>query len=173
MSGFRRALLATAILSVATAAHAQTARPSVLLKAGANIERSEDGTEGESFAFGADLLMPLGDRWTFDVEFFFPQYFTFRDEIRHRDILLSVGVLRHFGDGRTRPFLSFGLGVMTTQEHRPAPFGEFSKSGGFWFVGTGADVAVTPRVSLVPEVRTTLAPGAFLLRPSIGLAFRF
>ena len=173
MSGFRRALLVTAILSLAIPARAQTARPSVLLKAGANIERSEDGTEGESLAFGADLLMPLGDRWTFDLELFFPQYFTVRDEIRHRDVLLSVGVLRHFGGRRTRPFLSFGLGVMTTQEQRPAPFGEISNSGGFWFVGTGAEVAVSTRVSIVPEVRTTLAAGAFLLRPSIGMAFRF
>jgi Outer membrane protein beta-barrel domain len=173
MSGFRPVLLVTAILSFAVPAAAQTTRPSLLLKGGGNIERSEDATEGESFAFGADLLVPLANRWTFDVEFWLPAYFTFRDELRHRDILLSVGVLRHFGGGRTRPFLSFGLGVGTTQEQRPAPFGKTSNSSGFWFIGTGADIAINPRVSIVPEVRATLAAAAFVLRPSVGVAFRF
>ena len=173
MGGFRTAVLVTAVLAASVPAHAQTSRPSVLLKGGANVERSEDATEGESFAFGADLLVPLGDRWTFDVEFWLPRYFTFRDELRHRDILLSFGVLRHFGEGRSRPFLSFGVGVATTQEQRPEPFGEISNSGGFGFVGFGADVAVSERVSIVPDVRATFAAGAFILRPAIGVAFRF
>jgi hypothetical protein len=173
MGGFRRAVLVTAVLAVGIPAYAQTSRPSVLVKGGANIERAEDATEGESFAVGADLLVPLGERWTFDVEFWLPRYFTFGDDLRHRDILFSVGVLRHFGEGRTRPFLSFGLGVATTQEQRPAPFGETSNSNGFWFVGFGAEIAVSQRVAVVPDVRATLATGAFILRPALGVAFRF
>ena len=77
MVGFRTAVLVTAVLAFGVPAYAQTSRPSILFKAGANIERAEDATEGESFAFGADLLVPLGDRWTFDVEFWLPRYFTF------------------------------------------------------------------------------------------------
>lgn len=173
MVGFRTAVLVTAVLASGVPAYAQTSRPSILFKAGANIERAEDATEGESFAFGADLLVPLGDRWTFDVEFWLPRYFTFGEDLRHRDILFSIGALRHFGDGRTRPFLSFGLGVATTQEQRPEPFGETSNSNGFWFAGFGADIVVNPRVSVVPEVRATVATGAFILRPGIGVAFRF
>jgi hypothetical protein len=173
MDAFRTAVLVTTVLAFGLPAYAQTARPSVLVKAGANIERAEDATEGESFAFGADLLVPLGDRWTFDVEFWLPRYFTFGDELRHRDILFSVGVLRYFGDGRTRPFLSFGLGVGTTQEQRPEPFGETSSANGFWSVGFGANIAVNQRVSVVPDVRATLSPGAFILRPAIGVAVRF
>jgi hypothetical protein len=173
MSGLRMPLLVAAILSSAMPAYAQMARPSVLVKGGANIERSEDGIEGESPGCGADLLLPLGDRWTFDVEFWLPREFTVRDDIRHRDILLSIGVLRHFGDGRTRPFLSFGLGVASTREQRPEPFGEISNSGGIWYVGTGAEIALNPRVSLMPDVRATLAAAALVLRPSVGIAFRF
>jgi hypothetical protein len=170
----RRALAVTiCILAVATGASAQSSRPSVLLKGGINIERSEDGVEGQSPAFGVDLLLPLDERWTFDVEFWVPRYFTFLgEENRHRDILLSIGVLRHFGGGRTRAFLSFGLGVATTQEKRPF-FGDTSNTGGYGYLGGGAEMTINKRFSVIPEVRSTLAVSALIVRPSIGIACRF
>jgi hypothetical protein len=160
------------VLGLSRAATAQPNRPSVLLKGGVNIERSEDAIEGESAAFGADLFVPLDDRWTFDVEFWLPAYFTFGAENRHRDILVSVGIIRYFGEGRSRGFVSFGLGTATTQEQRPF-FGNTSNTAGYGFVGGGVEVRINDRLSVVPEVRSTLAVTALIVRPSIGIAYRF
>ena len=159
-------------LGMAGSAAAQANRASILVKGGVNVERSEDAVKGESPAFGVDLLVPLDDRWTFDVEFWMPAYFTFGRENRHRDILMAVGILRFFGEGRSRGFASFGLGVATTQEQRPF-FGNTSNTGGYGFVGAGVEVRITDRLSVMPEIRSTLAVTALIIRPSIGIACRF
>ncbi len=173
MRGTRAGLTLLGLLVLTSSASAQTARPSVLLKGGINIERSEDGVEGQSPAFGLDLLMPLDERWTFDVEFWLPRYFRFLgDENRHRDVLLSVGVLRYFGDGQSRGFISFGLGAATMQEQRPF-FGNTTRTSGYGFAGAGVEVRITDRFSLIPELRSTLAITALIVRPSIGVAYRF
>ena len=160
------------LLATSTSAAAQSVRPAVLLKGGINIERSEDAIAGESPAFGIDLLVPLDDRWTFDVEFWMPAYFTFGAENRHRDILGSIGILRYFGEGRSRGFVSFGLGAATTQEQRPF-FGNTSNTGGFFFAGGGVELRINDRLSVIPEVRVTPAIAALIVRPSVGVAYRF
>jgi hypothetical protein len=168
----RSFVAALALVLTAVPAAAQSQRPAVVMKAGVNIERAEDQVEGESPAFGADVLLPLGGRWTFDAEFWLPAYFTTPGGYKHRDILWSIGILREFGNGRARPFLSFGLGGLTTQEQR-ASFGDTSSTAGVYYIGAGATLPVGQRFAVVPELRASLAAGSALLRPSVGVAYRF
>jgi hypothetical protein len=164
-------LAGCAFLALTIPCAAQT-RGAIVGKVGANIERADDGLAGESAAVAADLLIQLSDRWDLDLEVWYPGYFTSDPGVRHRDILITAGARRLFGDGRVKPFFGFGLGLAVTQEKREGPF-DFGNTGSTYYLSGGADVPLGRRFVMIPEVRLTLGAAVAVVRPAMGFGLRF
>lgn len=171
MSAARWIVCGCAWASLAVPCTAQTRDSTVAVKVGLNVERAEDGLEGHSPAVGGALVVPLTRRWAVDVDYWHPAFFEVRPGVQHRDVLLSLGARLSFGERATRPYLLFGTGVAGTQFKRPQ--GHTSQTGMFLYVGGGVEAPLGRRLSLVPEVRMTLDPAFVVVRPSVGVAWRF
>jgi hypothetical protein len=150
---------------------AQTGERTVAVKAGLNIERAEDGLKGQSPAVGVALVVPLTQRWAVDVDYWHPAFFETGPGVEHRDLLLSFGARASFGERATRPFLLFGAGIAGSQFRRPERNSAWT--GMFLYGGFGAETPIGRRLSLVPELRMTLDAAFVVVRPSIGVAWRF
>ena len=169
----RDALTAASVLLAIAAPCAAQTRGAIVAKAGVNIERAEDALNGESPAIGADLLFQLNDRWGVDVEVWYPGYFTTDFGVRHRDILVTAGARRLFGDRRVKPFVGFGLGIAVTEEKRDVPFDVNPGTGTTYYLSGGVDVPLGSRFVVIPEIRVTFGAAMAVVRPAIGFGVRF
>ena len=198
----RIALAALVSLLAASAASAQAPRFSVAVKGGVTIENSEDGLSGTVPAIGATGSFPFNRWWRGEVEFWLPGYLEDdRGEPKHRDILFGFAAVRTFGEGTARPFVLTGLSITRTQdwftfctaERVPGTGGPPVRAlvscdepdvidrrrerndgtDGYALVGGGVEVSITPRVSLVADLRMSLAPTSLLVRPGVGVSIGF
>jgi hypothetical protein len=165
-------LTGCAILILSMPCAAQT-RGAIVAKGGVNIERAEDALNGESPAVGADVWFRLNDRWDLGAEVWYPRYFTTDFGVRHRDILITAGARRLFGESQIKPFVGFGLGIAVTQEERDGPFDVTPGAGTTYYLSGGIDVPLGRRFIVIPEVRVTFGAAMAVVRPAIGLGVRF
>lgn len=188
-------------LAAASAVSAQEPRFSLAAKGGATIEDSEDGLTGTAAAIGATGSFAFNRWWRGEIEFWLPRYLEDDfGEPKHRDILFGFSAVRTFGEGRARPFVLAGVSFSRTQDwftfctaDRVGPGGTPVRAmvgcdepdiierrrerndgtDGYALVGGGVEIALTPRVNFVADLRVNLAPVSVLVRPGAGIAVRF
>jgi hypothetical protein len=85
------------------------------VKAGINYERAEDGLSGTAVAGGVLGGFRFGRAWAAEVELWVPQSVRDSTDAEHRDVLVSVNLIRAFGTQRRRPYVLAGLGVGRTE----------------------------------------------------------
>ena len=197
---FVAALLIT--LASGAVASAQESKLHVALKAGATIEDSEDATSGTAPALGLSAAWSLTPKWRLEAEFWQPGYLKDADGTpRHRDTLVSISAVRALGSGRIRPTLAAGYSFGRTEDRmtlcsadRVPPGGASAvrsfvscaepdviervderriSNSGFFLLGGGLEIPIKGRVSVVADLRLSLAPAALLVRPGVGVAFGF
>ena len=203
MQSSARTFIAAGIsLLLAAPAPAQESRFALALKGGASIENSEDGLTGTQPALGATFSFPFTRRWRGEAEFWLPRYLEDdRGLPKHRDILFGFAATRTFGEGAARPFLLAGISISRTQDWFRFCFadrvlepgappmrsmvscdepdvierraGRNDGTDGYGLVGGGLAFSIAPRLSLVADVRFSLAPSSTLVRPSLGMAIDF
>lgn len=202
LSSARVVLTLILSLFVAQSATAQESRFQLAARGGATIENSEDGLTGTVPALGMTAAVRFARTWWAEFEFWLPGYLVdARGEPKHRDVLFSFSAVRLFGDGPVRPFLAAGLTFTRTEDwfsfctaSRVPPGGGPAMTalvscdepdaiyvrrdrnvgkGGYLLAGGGMEIPVTPRLSVVADVRVNLAPASVLVRPSAGVALRF
>lgn len=197
----RTVIAALICLSAASAVSAQEPRFSIAGRGGATIEDSEDGLTGTAAAIGATGSFAFNCWWRGEIEFWLPQYLEDdAGEPKHRDVLFGFSAVRTFGEGRARPFVLAGVSFSRTQDwftfctaERAGPGGTPVRAlvgcdepdvierrrerndgtDGYALVGGGVEIALTPRVNVVADLRVNLAPASVLVRPAAGIAFRF
>jgi hypothetical protein len=181
---------------------AQEPRVFVGVKGGATAENSEDGVTGTVPALGANASIAFTSKWRAEFEFWLPGYLEDDfGEPKHRDVLFSVAARRMFAAGRTRPFLVAGISFSRTQdwfsfctaERAIDPGGPPVRTivscgdadvierrrerndgmDGYLLVGGGVEIPITSRLQFVADLRGSIAPTSFLLRPGAGLALKF
>jgi hypothetical protein len=116
----RGRLVATLLtLATCTNAAAQTTRDSrgfVGIRAGLNHEQAEDGQRGTTGAGGLLAGFRFGRDWAAEAELWVPPFIhDSAGESKHRDILVSVSIVRTFGAHGVRPYLVAGLSVARTE----------------------------------------------------------
>lgn len=203
MHTFAAVILGTVLfLSTSTAVFAQETRFLAGLKGGATVENSEDGLTGTVPAVGTWFSVALNPRWRAELEIWVPQYLKDNlGEPKHRDVLISGSVVRMFTAGTSRPFVLAGLSFSRTQDwftFCTAPRTQQPGGGtvlalvgcdepdvierrrerndgadGYLLLGGGIEIPVGRRLSVVADVRASVAPVSVLLRPGVGVAFRF
>lgn len=191
------------LLLAAPAAAQSRATRYVRAEAGLNSETADDfsgQSAGGGFAFGVAFADRWTTEVAFWLPGYIrpgaPEYGK-----RHRDIQINAAVIRSFGTGRIRPFGLFGFTGGYTEDAftncialRPrSPSGELVTAvvdcrdpdvtsreedsfGGFlllFLAGLGADIPVTQRVSIVPQVRFDAGVGTVIVRPMLGVKFAF
>jgi hypothetical protein len=137
----------------------------VIIKAGGNVERSPS-VDGESAGFGVAVSYRAASGWGIESEFWLPQFHEGWPGRKHRDILLNITAIRLFGGGPRRPFVLIG-GAIGAEQFRPG------RSSGLYepyaLTGAGVEIALTPRVAVVPELRLNLGVQVAIVRPAVGL----
>ena len=189
-------------LSLAAPASAQESRFSLALKAGVSAESSEDNLQGTSPAIGITSSLVFGRGWGGEIELWLPGYIEDqRGDPKHRDILVSFSAIKSFGAGRVRPFLAAGLSfgrvqdwfTFCTANRALDPGGPLQPVitscdepdivsrrrerndgiDGYLLGGGGVEWLITRRVGAVADLRLALAPVSVIVRPGVGIVFRF
>jgi hypothetical protein len=203
MSSYARIVPAVTFSLLMTAsALAQESRVQLAAKGGATIENSEDNLTGTVPAFGLTASARFTRNWRAEFEFWLPGYIDdARGEPKHRDVVFSLSAVRTFDAGRVKPFVVMGLSFTRTQDwftfctaHRVPPNGGGAVpvlvgcdepdindvrreknvgTDGYLLGGGGVEIPVTPRISVIADLRVNLAPVSVLVRPSAGVAVRF
>jgi hypothetical protein len=184
------------------AAQVSADRGWIAARAGVNVERSEDDLRGDVPGGGVAVAFALQRAWSPEIEFWYPGWIrTDATDGRHRDILAAVAVRRRFGSGWLRPYLLVGGSIARTETQfrtctglvRPPGAGEdvvaviscadaaviasaLEKNSSvslFALGGAGAEIALTRKLRLLPDVRVDFAVTAVIMRPSLGIAVVF
>jgi hypothetical protein len=181
---------------------AQEPRFSLAVKGGVSAENSEDNLQGTSPALGVTGSVAFAHGWRGEVEFWLPGYIDDANgDPKHRDILFSFSAVKTFRAGNTRPFVVAGLSLTRTEDWftfctanrvpgTGGPAGPTLVScdepdvierrrerndgkDGYLLAGGGVEVPIARRVSVVADVRFSLAPVSVIVRPAVGVMFNF
>ena len=201
-SACRVSLAVALTLAVAAPASAQDSRFSLAMKGGVSAESSEDNLQGTSPALGISGSAAFAHGWRGEIEFWLPGYIEDqRGDPKHRDILVSFSAVKSFDAGRVRPFLAAGLSLARVQDWftfctanrvldpggSPEPVivscdepdiisrrrERNDGTDGYLLAGGGVEWLMTRRFGLVADVRLSLAPVSAIVRPGVGVVFRF
>lgn len=199
----RAVLMSAFVIGMPAAGAAQPprdSRPYVAVKGGLNAESAEDGVSGSSGAAGLAVGFGRGGAWTFEVEFWLPDYIDLGGKT-HRDTLVSAAFIRPFGTRSVRPHILVGASAGRVEERSTICFAmrqppgssasvrtlvpcedddvidrqrdERSNGALYGVAGAGLEIPLGRRVQLVPEVRVNLAITAVILRPAVALRIAF